>query len=324
MSVISSLSEALRDRYRIERELGRGGMATVYLARDLKHDRLIALKVLHPELAATVGVERFQREIHTAARLHHPHILQLHDSGEAAGFLYYTMPYVEGESLRERIARDRELSVPAAVRIACEVAQALDHAHRHGVVHRDVKPENILLTDGGALVADFGIARALESSTGDQLTHTGLMIGTPAYMSPEQVAGGELDGHSDQYSLACVLYELLMGAPLFTGPTPQAVLGQRFQNLAPRLDSMPSRLASVSAVLSRALASEPADRFPTAAEFAKALETATAAAAPARSRSSRATTAFVLVVALLAAVSAAMWRRYHGSAAVPLDPHAVA
>src|SRR4051812_1067428 len=312
MSVISSLSEALRDRYLLERELGRGGMATVYLARDLKHDRPIALKVLHPELAATVGIERFQREIHTAARLHHPHILQLHDSGEAAGFLYYTMPYVEGESLRERINRERQLPFPAAVEIACQVAQALDHAHRHGVIHRDIKPENILLTDGGALVADFGIARALESSTGDQLTQTGLLIGTPAYMSPEQVTGGELDGRSDQYSLACVIYETLLGESLFTGPTPQAVLGQRFQNLAPRLDILPPELNAVRAVLSRALASEPPDRFPIVAEFAKALEAASASAAPARSRNRRATTAFMLVVGLLAVLSAAMWRRYHG------------
>jgi eukaryotic-like serine/threonine-protein kinase len=318
----ATLVDSLRDRYTIERELGRGGMATVYMARDLKHDRLVALKVLHPELGTILGAERFEREIRTAARLHHPHILQLHDSGEAAGLLYYTMPYVDGESLRERISRDGPLPSTAAVRIACEVAQALDYAHRHGVVHRDVKPENILLTDGGALVADFGIARAIEFS-GDQLTQTGLLVGTPAYMSPEQVAGSaELDGRSDQYSLACVVYEALVGEPLFTGPTAQALMSQRFHDLTPRLAAGSRQLAAIGPVLARALASEPGDRFTTAADFAEGLENPVTA--PARSPPRGRRVAILMGIALVVALTLAMWRRYHGSIGVPRDPNAIA
>jgi serine/threonine-protein kinase len=204
-------------------------MATVYLARDLQHDRSVAVKVLHADLAAALGPERFQREIRFAARLQHPHILTVLDSGEAAGRLWFTMPYVEGESLRDRLRRERLLPVPDAVRIARQAAAALDYAHRQGVVHRDIKPENILLTrDGDALVADFGIARAL-SDAGESLTQTGLTLGTPAYMSPEQASGAtELDGRSDIYSLGCVAYEMLAGEPPFTGPSPQAVIAKRF------------------------------------------------------------------------------------------------
>src|SRR5215212_9399780 len=198
-------------------------MATVYLAHDLRHDRPVALKVLHPELAASLGPDRFQREIRFAARLQHPHILTVHDSGEAAGQLWFTMPYVEGESLRDRLRRERQLPLEDALQIAREAARALDYAHRHGVVHRDIKPENILLTrDGSTLVADFGIARALGGDDG--LTQTGMAVGTPAYMSPEQAAGDRtIDGRTDQFSLASVLYEMLAGEAPWTGPTAQAV-----------------------------------------------------------------------------------------------------
>ncbi|HKT60592.1 MAG TPA: serine/threonine-protein kinase, partial [Gemmatimonadales bacterium] len=212
------LQTGLTDRYRIERELGRGGMATVYLARDLRHDRPVALKVLHAELASTLGPERFQREIQLAARLQHPHILTVLDSGEtataAAGTrLWFTMPFVEGESLRDRLRRERQLPVEDALRITREAAAALQYAHRHGVVHRDIKPENVLLTsEGHTLVADFGIARALGGADQERLTETGLTLGTPAYMSPEQASGArELDARTDIYSLGTVLYEMLAG-----------------------------------------------------------------------------------------------------------------
>ena len=218
-----AFSEALRARYRIERELGRGGMATVYLAHDLQHDRPVALKVLHPELAATLGPDRFQREIKLAARLQHPHILTVHDSGEAAGRLWFTMPCVEGESLRNRLAREGQVPVEDALQIAREMADALDYAHRHGVVHRDIKPENILLAEGHALLADFGISRPL-GTAGERLTETGIVVGTPAYMSPEQATGEAVDGRTDIYSLGVVLFEMLAGEPPFTGPTPQAII----------------------------------------------------------------------------------------------------
>src|SRR5688500_16634706 len=212
------LVAGLAGRYTLERELGRGGMATVFLARDLKHDRSVALKLLHPELAVALGPERFQREIRLAARLQHPHILTVLDSGEAVGRLWFTMPFVEGESLRDRLRRERQLPVDAALRIATEAARALEYAHRHGVIHRDIKPENLLLTaDGSTLVADFGIARALRGGD-ERLTSTGLAVGTPAYMSPEQASGErDVDATTDVYSLGCVLYEMLVGEPPFTG-----------------------------------------------------------------------------------------------------------
>jgi serine/threonine-protein kinase len=219
---------ALADRYRIERELGVGGMATVYLARDVKHGRDVALKALHPDLSATLGRERFLREIQMAARLSHPHILPLFDSGEAAGVLYYVMPVVRGESLRDRLTREIRIPVQDAVRIAAATAQALAYAHEQGIVHRDVKPENILLQDGTSLVADFGIGKAISAVGEAGMTQAGMAVGTLAYISPEQAAGEAVDGRSDQYSLGCVLYEMLVGEPPFTGPNVQAVIAKRF------------------------------------------------------------------------------------------------
>jgi serine/threonine-protein kinase len=274
----SKLADALRDRYVVERELGRGGMATVYLARDLKHGRHVALKVLHPELAASVGPERFQREIETVARLQHPHILTVHDSGETSGQLWFTMPFVEGESLRDRLWREQQLPVEVALRIATDAARALQYAHDHGVIHRDIKPENLLLTtDGSTLVADFGIARAL-SGGNDRLTETGISVGTPAYMSPEQAAGDRtLDARTDVYALGAVLYEMLAGEPPFTGPTAQAIIAKRFSGEVPRVRRVrPSVPEHVEQAVTRALAPVPADRFATTAEFARALEPAVA------------------------------------------------
>ena len=256
----------------MERELGRGGMATVYLARDLKHDRLVALKVLRPELAASLGADRFLREIQVTAHLTHPNILPLLDSGRADEFLYYVTPYVEGESLRSRLERERQLPVDEAVRLAAAVAGALDYAHRHQIIHRDIKPENILLEDGQAVVADFGIARALHAAESAKLTETGVAVGTVAYMSPEQATGEEFDGRSDIYSLGCVLYEMLAGEPPFTGPTAQVVTARRLAGSVPSLhavrDSVPRQIEQA---IGKALAKLPADRFATAAEFADAL-----------------------------------------------------
>jgi eukaryotic-like serine/threonine-protein kinase len=268
-----TLEEALRERYVIERELGRGGMAVVYLAQDLRHDRPVALKVLHPELAATLGPERFQREVRVAARLQHPHILTVLDSGEAAGRLWFTMPFVEGESLRDRLRRERQLPVEVALGIAREAARALDYAHQHGIVHRDIKPENILLTrDGSTLVADFGIARALGAE--DRLTQTGLAIGTPAYMSPEQAAGERaVDGRTDVYSLGAVLYEMLAGEAPFTAPTAQAMIARRLSEPPPSVRrTRPNVPEGVDQAIQRALAPVPADRFASAAELARALQ----------------------------------------------------
>jgi serine/threonine-protein kinase len=267
-------AEALQDRYRVERELGRGGMATVYLAHDLRHDRLVALKVLRPELAATLGPERFQREIKLAARLQHPHILGVYDSGETAGQLWFTMPYVEGENLRERLRRETQLPVEVALRITIDAARALEYAHEHGVIHRDIKPENLLLTtDGSTLVADFGIARAL-SGGDDRLTQTGISIGTPAYMSPEQASGERgLDARTDIYSLGSVLYETLAGEPPYTGATAQAIIGKRFTEPIPSVRRVrPSVPESVERAVTQALAPVAADRFASAAEFARALQ----------------------------------------------------
>jgi TolB-like protein len=284
------LFTALADRYRIEREAGRGGFAVVYLAHDVRHDRPVGLKVLHPEIAAALGVERFQREIQLAARLQHPHILGVFDSGEAAGQLWYAMPYVEGESLRQRLDRERQLPVADAVRIAQEVADALDHAHRHGVIHRDIKPENILLTERHAMVADFGIARAVGA---DALTQTGMAIGTPAYMSPEQASGDStVDARSDLYALGCVLYEMLAGEPPFTGPTVQAILARALTE-APRpvhtiRDAVPVALDDV---IAKAIARVSADRYASGSELANAVAAAAAGpvspATPARSQRQR-------------------------------------
>ncbi len=270
---LARLQAALAERYTIERELGRGGMATVYLARDLKHGRLVAIKVLRPEIAAALGPERFLREIEVAARLTHPHILPLHDSGAAQGSLYYVMPYIEGESLRDRLEREGQLPLEDALRITREVASALGYAHDHDVVHRDIKPENILLSGGEAVVADFGIARAITVAAGGKLTATGIAIGTPGYMSPEQAMGSErVDGRSDLYALACVLYEMLAGEPPFTGPSAESVARQHVAAPAPHVSVMrPAIPPAIEEAIVRALAKTPADRFATAAEFVEAL-----------------------------------------------------
>jgi serine/threonine-protein kinase len=265
--------DALADRYRIERELGAGGMATVYLAQDLKHHRKVAVKVLRPELAAVIGAERFLQEITTTANLQHPHILALHDSGTVDGTVFYVMPFVEGETLRARLAREKQLPVEEAVRIAREVAGALDYAHRHGVIHRDIKPENILLHDGAALVADFGIALAATTASAGRLTETGMSLGTPTYMSPEQAMGERiLDARTDVYALGCVLYEMLAGEPPFTGPTAQAIVAKVMTAEPVRLSELRKTVPwHVEAATLTALAKLPADRFASAHDFAEAL-----------------------------------------------------
>jgi tetratricopeptide (TPR) repeat protein len=283
-TIDSPLADALRDRYLLERELGRGGMATVYLARDLRHDRPVALKVLHPELAHALGPERFVREIQVAARLQHPHILPVFDSGtakqpgSAVDALWFTMPYVAGESLRQRLAREPQLPLRDAVRIALEVADALGYAHGQGIVHRDVKPENILLSGDHCVLADFGVAQALDAAGGERLTGTGITFGTPLYMSPEQAsAERRLDGRSDIYSLGCVLYEMLAGEPPFTGRTAQAIIARRLSEPVPRLRTLRDVPAPVEEVVARALARSPADRFDDTAHFAQALQAAVGA-----------------------------------------------
>jgi serine/threonine-protein kinase len=270
---VDQLKGALAKRFTLEKELGRGGMAIVYLARDLRHKRLVALKVLHPELSAVLGPERFLREVETAAGLQHPHILPVFDSGEAGGLLWYTMPYVEGESLRQRLKREVQLPIEDAIRLSREVAETLDYAHRHGVVHRDIKPDNILLTEGHALVADFGIAKAVSSAGGEAITQTGTAVGTPSYMSPEQASpGAPLDGRSDIYSLGCVLYEMLAGEPPFTGPSSQAIIARHCAD-PPRSMRVvrPGIPLALERAVERALAKVPADRFQTAGEFARSL-----------------------------------------------------
>ena len=272
-SLPSRMSDALSGHYRLDQEIGAGGMATVYLAQDLRHDRRVAVKVLRPELAAVIGAERFLAEIKLTANLQHPHILPLFDSGEADSFLYYVMPFVEGESLRDRLRREKQLPVNEAIRIATEVATALDYAHRHGVVHRDIKPENILLHDGRALIADFGIALAASKAGGARMTETGMSLGTPHYMSPEQAMGErEITARSDVYALGCVLYEMLTGDPPFTGSTAQAVVARVVTEtprpLVPQRHTIPPH---VEAAVLTALEKLPADRFESAAEFAQAL-----------------------------------------------------
>jgi formylglycine-generating enzyme required for sulfatase activity/dienelactone hydrolase len=318
------VAAALAGRYTVDRELGRGGMATVYLGHDPKHDRPVAIKVLDPHIAAALGTERFLQEIRIAARLTHPHILPLHDSGEAQGLLFYVMPFVDGESLRSRLARERRLPVDEAVRIAREVADALSYAHAHHVVHRDIKPENILLEAGHAVVADFGIARAIGAAGGQTLTATGIAVGTPAYMSPEQAAAGgaEVDGRSDLYSLGCVLYEMITGEPPFRGPTAAAVVHQHLAAPVPSLErSHPSIPAHVSSALIRALAKDPAARFADTQAFAAALGRAAPPRAPARR--GRMLAAGIVLLLLLAVLfrrtPGVLWARY--SALPSLQTH---
>ena len=332
----AALQDALAGRYRVERELGRGGMAVVYLAHDLRHDRPVALKVLHPDLAHALGAERFQREIHVAARLQHPNILTVLDSGEAAGLLWFTMPFVEGESLRALLARESQLPVDDAVRIAREAADALDYAHRHGIVHRDIKPDNILLADGHALVADFGIARAFAASSDEHLTATGASIGTAAYMSPEQAAGErEVGPRSDLFSLAIVLYEMLAGTTPFAAATPQATIARRFtEDAAPVRQHRPSVPEHVERALTQALARTAADRFPTARAFAEALATAPASLASSASPASpapltpldrirRTPAVLVLLAGLLIGGGALFaWSRAGNSGGAPADVRA--
>ena len=329
MDQLARLQAALTGRYTIEHELGRGGMATVYLAQDLKHGRPIALKVLRPELAAALGPGRFLREIEIAARLTHPNILPLHDSGEAGGLLYYVMPYVDGESLRSRLAREGPLPLDQALEIAREVASALGYAHEHGVVHRDIKPENVLLESGHAVVADFGVARAVWELAGDRLTETGIAVGSPAYMSPEQAGAEErLDGRSDIYALGCVLYEMLVGEPPFTGPTPRAVAAKHLRQSVPSARiTRPGVPAAVDRVIRTALAKVPADRFSDAAHFAAAL--AACAGQPGRRLAPRRWTGVVVAAALTVAAGRWAWARWSGSPSLPvpaarLDPTHVA
>ena len=273
------MESGLRGRYTIDRELGQGGMAVVFLAHDVRHDRKVALKVLRPEVSAEIGAERFLREIKMAAGLNHPHILPVYDSGEADGLLFYVMPNMEGRSLREHLEHKRQLPLEEALKITREVAAALDYAHRHQVVHRDIKPENILLHEGAAMVADFGIGKALSGN--GSITQTGMTLGTPAYMSPEQSSGDtDIDGRSDLYSLACVLYEMLSGEPPFTGPNAQAIIAKRFVSPIPKVRTTRDIPEVVDEALTRALSRTPVDRFPTAAEFAEALRGTKRASAP--------------------------------------------
>ena len=273
LDILERLRAALSDRYTIDREIGQGGMARVILAEDRKHRRRVAIKVMRPEVADALGPERFLREIEIAAQLTHPHILPLHDSGEVDGLLYYVMPFVEGESLRDRLTRERQLPLDDALRITRETASALAYAHAHGVVHRDIKPENILLSTGHAVVSDFGIARAVSAAAADRLTQTGIALGTAAYMSPEQATGErDIDGRTDVYSLGCVLYEMIAGEPPFSGPNVQAMLARRLSGPAPSLaglrDAIPERLEWA---VRKSLARVPADRFSTAEQFAAAI-----------------------------------------------------
>ena len=293
----------------LERELGRGGMATVYLARDLRHDRPVALKVLHPELAHALGPERFIREIRLAARLDHPHILSVHDSGETAGRLWFTMPYVEGESLRNRLAREPQLPLADALRITRAVADALGYAQRQGIIHRDVKPENILLQGERCVLADFGVARAVDAA-GERLTETGFALGTPAYMSPEQgAADRHLDPRSDIYSLGCVVYEMLAGEPPFTGRTAQALIARRLADPVPDLCTVRDVPRQVERAVRQALARAPADRFADAPAFARALEAAAGAPRAAASPAVRRGLLAAAAVLLVALAGAGVWLR---------------
>ncbi len=283
MTLSSRLNAALADRYRIERELGAGGMATVYLAHDVKHEREVAIKVLNAELAESLGRQRFVREIKVAARLNHPHILPLYDSGECDGFLFFVMPVMQGQTLRDRLLQHRTLSVDDAVRIGTEVADALDYAHRHDVVHRDIKPENILLHEGHAVVADFGIGKAIAAAASETSTFTqiGVTVGTPAYMSPEQASGEEIDGRSDLFALGCVLYEMLTGNVAFSGATAQATIARRFIYSPPSVTTARADVsAEIGELVARLLEKSPADRYATGAEVAAALRISTTGSGP--------------------------------------------
>ena len=324
------LTAALADRYEILSEIGRGGMATVYLARDLRHDARVAIKVLRPELASSMGGPRFTREIQITARLQHPNILPVLHSGEAAGTAYFVMPYVEGESLAHRLQRETRLPVPEAVRLAAEIADALAHAHQAGIVHRDIKPGNILLSHGHAVVADFGIARALDVSGADRLTESGLAVGTVTYMSPEQAGADDVDGRSDIYSLGCVLYEALSGTPPFTGPSAQAIMARSAIDPVPSLLTLRQSVPpALEAAIVRALAKVPQDRFATAGEFRdeilRAASTPSSAAlpptAPMPRRRGRWLTVAGLVGALALLIAVGLWVR--GAASPPLDPNRV-
>jgi eukaryotic-like serine/threonine-protein kinase len=353
--LLESLRAALDGRYAVDRLIGQGGMATVYQARDGRHDRLVAIKVLRPELAASLGSDRFLREIRVAAHLQHPNILALYDSGEAGSFLYYVMPFIEGESLRTRMDREGQLSLPDAMQLTCEVADALQYAHAHGVIHRDIKPENILLQEGHALVADFGIARAVSQAGGDKLTETGMAVGTPHYMSPEQALSGDhVDGRSDEYSLACVLYEMLVGQPPFQGPNAMAILARHSMESVPSLQVVRNSIPDeVEDAIMRALEKTPADRFPTIREFSDTLlqadlgpgarrtspralqairrNTPRGVARPGRiGRGTRFWAVSAAAVALVTGTGLGAWRVWHPagveSAAVggELDPHRIA
>ena len=321
---LGRLSAALADRYCLERELGQGGMAAVYLARDLRHDREVAIKVLHPDLGAALGADRFLSEIKTTARLQHPHILPLLDSGTADGLLFYVMPFVSGETLRARLARERQLAVDEAMLIAREVSDALGYAHGLGIIHRDIKPENILLQGGHALVADFGIALALQQAGGARMTQTGLSLGTPAYMSPEQAsAEKQLDGRSDQYSLAAVVYEMLAGEPPFTGPTAAAVMAHLMTERPRPLDERrPTVPRGVVDAVARAMEKIPADRFPTCADFARALvQPSAGGVAPAVGHRGAGWRPIAAVVAFAGAIAGGWWAgRSARPAAMPAGP----
>jgi len=312
MTLLDDVTNGLAGLYRIDREIGRGGMATVYLAHDLRHDRQVALKLLVPQLAAQLSDERFVREIRVIAGLSHPHILPLLDSGRldatagsSAGQPWFVMPFVAGESLRSRLDRERQLPMEDAARIIREVAEALDFAHAHGVVHRDIKPENILLFEGRAMVADFGIARAFGAEA-ERMTATGMIVGTPTYMSPEQAAGdASLDGRSDQYALACVLYEMLTGAPPFSGATAQALIARHALDTPSPVRTIRPKVSAdidVDGVLRRAMAKSPADRFATTTDFARALTAPAGVAAGRVRRPRRSALLVILGVAILAAL----------------------
>ena len=321
MSAPTRLAQAVADRYVIERELGAGGMATVYLARDLKHDRTVALRVLRPELGAVLGAGRFLQEIRISARLDHPHILTLIDSGESDGFLWYVLPYVRGESLRQRLTREGQLSIDETVRIGTQVASALDYAHRHGVIHRDIKPENILLHEGEAVVADFGIALAVQHAGGERLTESGLSLGTPQYMSPEQATGGRpLDARSDVYSLAAVVYEMLAGEPPHTGPTVQSIVAKLLTERPTRIRTVRDTVPEViDTAVAKALAKVPADRFGGPAEFAAALAGRPNAPEPRHGRRRVLITTGVVLGAALAVI-AVVWQPWRAAPAAVVGP----